>query len=250
MAETSEALPIPHLGIDASLPVPVISLSVTRDLMIQVEKRLPQHQETISFLLNRTIVIDKSTVSASASAWDIDFNPIGQQRDKSLRMLDLEYLNDFLAAYLNFSWLDKDDSVPVAASIGSHKGMNGTGRLAMEAELRWPTTTEEELMPLVSSLMRRVAFGLNYVEQQQRKNGYERLIYAQICRENGVTLETNETGSCSIGTDGLEYRAEEPIFKLSAHNLYGVDQQIICLTGVLAIAHADDLLLKQGNLVE
>ena len=238
---------LPHLDINVSQEFPTLSMSVDRTLAGKIAERLPQHQESISFLLDRLVLIDKS--SNEVAAWDINLEPIGRQQDGRLRTADLRTLNDFLGAYLYHSFLDEGDSEPLAVFVGNYRGMNDTGRLAMAAEVRWPIAPPEVLHPLATSVMRRAALGLNYADGLLRATDYhyyDHLVYAQISRENGVTLETNEMGSCSLGTDGMEYDSDAPIFNISAHNLYGVDQQLICLTGLLAIAQADKILQQQG----
>ena len=71
------------------------------------------------------------------------------------------------------------------------------------------------------------------------------MVYGQIQRENGLTLETNPLGKCSIGTDGLWYEPQEPMLELDAHNIYNHTQQLIIIIGGVALARADTLLANQ-----
>ena len=59
--------------------------------------------------------------------------------------------------------------------------------------------------------------------------------------EQGVSMITNPVGSCNLDTNGAAYRPESPKFEVDAHNIYNADQQLICLYGLVAVAHADDL---------
>ncbi len=64
------------------------------------------------------------------------------------------------------------------------------------------------------------------------------LVYAQVNRQHGVTLETNPIASASLDTDGNSYNPEDSVIELSAHNMYAHEMQLICLSGLIAIARS------------
>jgi len=55
---------------------------------------------------------------------------------------------------------------------------------------------------------------------------------------NGITLETNPVGACSMDTDGTDYDEDSEKIKLYDHNLYNHEMQLICIAGLVALAKA------------
>lgn len=129
----------------------------------------------------------------------------------------------------------------------------GDGRLGMMADIQWPEASDDDLTELATQTMRQAAFALRHDADMEEYQGkkirrsrwikhIESMVYAQVSRDRGVTLETNPMGSCSLGTDGSWYQPTDETFEIQAHNIYSHEQQLICLTGCIAIAHADELL--------
>lgn len=116
--------------------------------------------------------------------------------------------------------------------------INNTNRYGMYANIAWASEPDETLSRLATHHMRSTAKNLDYED----KNMIPSLVYAQVSRAQGVTLETNPMGSCSIGTDGMWYESGDPRYELFSHNIYNHVQQFICLAGAVALAHADKLV--------
>jgi hypothetical protein len=196
----------------------------------------------------KELIAGKILLPTWENAWDIDLRPIGLLRRERLEQFELRKLNVFLCGLLNMPYLQEEDSEPIAAAVGHYRGMNDTGRLAIACEIRWPepAINNASLSTLGTAVMLRAATELDYDDISQKPRRHQRgrgLVYAHVDRQQGVVLETNEMGSCSMGTDGSWYRPEEAEFSISSHNIYGIDQQIICLAGAVAIARADELIV-------
>jgi len=108
-------------------------------------------------------------------------------------------------------------------------------RLGMMAAVAWPERTDREVQTLTTSAMRQTASELKYVSPT---SFIPEIVYAQVYREHGVTLQTNPIGACDLGTDGMHYKPEDPTIELNAHNVYSHSMQLICLSGLIAIARA------------
>lgn len=114
--------------------------------------------------------------------------------------------------------------------------VNHTGRYMMLARVAWPHSQDEVVASHATTAMRRIASVMNYMP----KLILDESVYAQVDRQNGVTIETNPVGSCSLGTDGMVFNPDEPTFDVDAHNIYTPEQQLICLAGLIAIARSDE----------
>lgn len=115
-------------------------------------------------------------------------------------------------------------------------------RYGMWAKITWPEAEAREVAKLSTDSMRDTASYL----MEEPKWLVDELVYADVSRAHGVTLETNPMGSCSIGTNGQDYDSTAPDFELHAHNIYNHSQQLICLVGVVALAKADSLLQQRS----
>lgn len=115
--------------------------------------------------------------------------------------------------------------------------INNTGRYPMYADIAWADVSEEELGRIATGYMQSTAKKLQYED----KGLIPSLVYAQVSKERGVTLQTNPMGSCSLETDGTFYDPASPRYELYAHNIYNHMQQYICFAGSVALAHADIL---------
>jgi hypothetical protein len=117
-------------------------------------------------------------------------------------------------------------------------GLNPIGRgdrYGFDALVKWPEKNEAEVASSTTQAMRRTARDLRYVEPS---TSLDDMVYARLRRRSGVTLETNEIASSSLDTDGQSYDPHNPTIDLSAHNLYSHQMQMICLSGLIAIARS------------
>ncbi len=113
--------------------------------------------------------------------------------------------------------------------------------------VQWPNMSEQPIAALTTNVMRSVARDIRYSRSDNDSLAahgrlVDMLVYSQIDRERGVTLETNPLGSCSVGTNGMWYDGGESSFNLESHNLYTHEQQLIVVAGAIALAHADELV--------
>lgn len=236
-----ETFHTPTLNICLDEARPMLSLSVDQ-IIGERAKKISDFEKCVEILGEEKIVIPTATYS-----WAIDLKPVGKLRNDGSSQKRLKGLNVFMGSLLNMPFLDLNDPQPVALGIGSYEGINGTGRLAVACEVRWPIPQidDGDISKLATDVMVRAATELDYADMGSRagkRRPSSGLVYAHIQRSRGVVLETNEMGSCSVGTDGSIYDPDEPTFELRSHNIYGVDQQIICVTGAIAIARAGELL--------
>lgn len=134
--------------------------------------------------------------------------------------------------------MPEDEDAPLRVVMSSDVLYDGT-RLPMGAEVRWPPVEDELMQDITTKVMRRFARDIYYARID---NGYgykkliDGLVYARVHRPDGVTLETNPLGSCSLDTNGSWYDPAEEKAELLAHNLYAPDQQLICLAGLAAFS--------------
>lgn len=135
--------------------------------------------------------------------------------------------------------------------MGQNPYPGDDSRFPMEATVSWPTmikqgaSAELRVAGLAGQKMRKTARDINYLPNLSPKLRME-TIFAIVSRESGVTLETLREGSCSLDTDGQVYNPASEVFDLDDHNLYQHNQQVVLLAGVVAIAHADELLSPQN----
>lgn len=114
-----------------------------------------------------------------------------------------------------------------------------TCRYGMSLTLRWPDIDADVAAILASQHMRQFAATLPIHRKFNPLK--DQGIYTRANRRCGVVLQTNEMGSCSVESDHRDYTENDTV-KLLQHNLYNPEQQLICLVGAIAFAHADQLL--------
>lgn len=108
-------------------------------------------------------------------------------------------------------------------------------RLGMDAVLKWPESVGDfELQVIATNAMVLIANDLR-MHSPRLMDG---TVYAMVSRDNGITLETNPMGSCSLDTDGATYDPSKPTMELWGHNIYNHKIQLVCLAGLIAIARA------------
>jgi len=207
---------------------------------------------------NGTIKVPPTKKAASKSLARIDEGPDDSRRITILTRR-IGRLNPYPRASVCESVIDFYDAVGRQAKIKVadpklrldvwSERLNDRTRLGLVADIKWPEVehSDERLSDLTTQVMCTVAKDIKYSDMDDmsaRSRGQliNNLVYGQVQRSRGVTLETNPLGSCSIGTDGMEYRSESPVFNAQSHNVHGHDQQLIILSGAIALAHADELL--------
>ncbi len=115
--------------------------------------------------------------------------------------------------------------------MSTHRLQDGT-RLPMYAEVKRSTEDNIIMGQIATDSMRRTARELKYCGGDI----LDSMVYAQV-DDNGVTLETNPLASSSLDTDGSDYDNDSETIKVYAHNLYSHEMQLICLTGLIRLAH-------------
>jgi hypothetical protein len=91
--------------------------------------------------------------------------------------------------------------------------------------------------------MRQLAVDLRYRSDTPRVIRTP-MVYAQVNRARGITLETDPDGACNLGSDPARYEPGSPCIELVSNNICDPKQQVICLTGAIAVAHADELVMS------
>lgn len=156
----------------------------------------------------------------------------GNSQDRYIKEFKCRDMVQALAEVATFTPRRKHDPA-LQVALGTER-INNDDRFGMSAKLRWPSRSNSELRSIATQAMQQTALELHYVSQTILPD----MVYAQIDRQRGVTLETNPVGSCSMDTDGGTYEADDPSMKLYAHNIYNHEMQLICLSGLISIARA------------
>lgn len=145
------------------------------------------------------------------------------------------------------TWTDANEADPkISVDVWTGRLFDRT-RLGIVMDVRWPNMSDQSMAALTTGVMRSIAKDIKYSRYDNdspAKHGrlVDMLVYSQINRNQGVTLETNPVGSCSVDTDGMWYDSEESSFKLESHNIYTHEQQLIVIAGAIALAHAEELV--------
>jgi hypothetical protein len=125
--------------------------------------------------------------------------------------------------------------------IGESRYEDGV-RLPVSVELDWPDGIDDAtLSRLGTEYMHAAALGLRMFDgddEQERLEG----VFAHVDRTSGLTLQTNPIGSCAVDTVPMDYMLGEGHVRAVDHNIYSAEQQIVCVSGALAIAYAEELL--------
>lgn len=147
-----------------------------------------------------------------------------ERQEKTARILEL--LDESRIGYDRRAGLDDTN---LAIDIGFTS--RGYGVYGMDAEMAWPAVTDVEASLAGTRAMRQMAYDLGTYSDKQIPG----MVYAHVDRARGITLETNPAGSCSMDTDGSEYRPTADRVTLYAHNLYTHEMQLICIAGLISI---------------
>jgi hypothetical protein len=119
-------------------------------------------------------------------------------------------------------------------SIGFEQ--RGYGVYGMQAELQWPNVPDDQVSYFATTAMRQMAKDLGTYSNDMLPG----MVYARVRRSDGITLETNPVASSSMDTDGTEYHETAERVTLYAHNLYTHEMQLICISGLIALAKAGE----------
>jgi hypothetical protein len=135
-----------------------------------------------------------------------------------------------------------EDSDPLLnAKIG--RDVTADGLIGMHVEIQWPSIGGSVLAKLATRHMRQLAVDLRYRSDTPRVIRTP-MVYAQVNRARGITLETDPDGACNLGSDPARYEPGSPCIELVSNNICDPKQQVICLTGAIAVAHADELVMS------
>lgn len=127
----------------------------------------------------------------------------------------------------------KDQQDPnLSVEIGIEP-IGGSNRYGFNAVVKRPVASPSIVQNAATTAMRQTAEELRYMPKSILSNS----VYAHMT-ESYVSLETNPVGSCSLDTDGVEYEPDSSDINLYAHNLYNHEMQLICLSGLIAIARS------------
>ena len=132
----------------------------------------------------------------------------------------------------NYWRIDGSGNTDLEVQIGYER--RGYGVFGMHAEIVRPTVSDSRATEVATKAMRQMAHDLGTYPDKD----ISKLVYAQVSTTHGISLETNSLISCTIDTDGDEYDANSEKIALSAHNLYSHEMQLICISGLIALAKA------------
>ncbi|MDN5275995.1 MAG: hypothetical protein JWN33_644 [Candidatus Saccharibacteria bacterium] len=162
----------------------------------------------------------------------LNYTKAGSMRDHVVRGNAFTQLTKVSTEVASLVPYDLED--PALNVNMSREYINAGDRLGMSAELAWPELADQDIQQVATDAMRSSAVNLRYASRRIIPS----LVYALVSRSEGITLETNPAGSCSLDTDGMHYDPEASKVELYAHNLYAREMQLICLSGLVAIARA------------
>jgi hypothetical protein len=165
---------------------------------------------------------------------------IGRRRSSKLKRQDLEGAVSAAAALANRSQLG--EAAPKLAVV-LRPTRDQQGHLGLAARGRWPKEADadsRDFQKRTTAAMRIVATDLQYGrETKPNLVDYQtflpKLVYAQVDRGTGITLQTNAAGNCSLETDPESYSPESSKYLMQGEGLISEEQQLICLAGVVAL---------------
>ena len=211
-------------------------LDVPPSLVARVQQEHPAVDAELESLSAPKAGIIDSVLSDGAVRLALNSEKIGARRDDQSRRQAARRIVALISTIDGVAYEEEQDP-NLNVQMGTEHTIDG--RLHMRAEVTWPRHASDKKMRKVARyFMRTTADALNY----ERKL-IDELVYADVRRERGVTLETNPFGSCNIGAGGDGYHPERPTVELYQHNLYSPIQQLICLAGAVAMANTDKLLV-------
>lgn len=123
------------------------------------------------------------------------------------------------------------------------------GRLHMGVDIARPEkAADKQISQLATNVMQSFALRLEHSrgKRESLKKWKRRIaedVFAAYSVQKGVTLTTSPVMGHSLETgDPRFYKPDSPVMHLSQHNIYNFQQQLILLSGAVAIAHADTLV--------
>lgn len=128
------------------------------------------------------------------------------------------------------NWRDGRADVDLEIQIGYES--RGYGAYGMSAKLTRPSVSDTTASRVATYAMQQMAYNLGTYSAKDIPG----MVYAHVSQSDGITLETNPVGSSSMDTDGNEYTENSGKISLYAHNLYTHQIQLICISGLIALA--------------
>jgi hypothetical protein len=175
---------------------------------------------------------------------------LGDGSDKRLALTRVINLISWVDGFAEPS--EQDEAIQI--EVSSRPLQDGT-RYGLDMEIAWPEADDSAAQDLATMAMRRAAVDLRYLRGDHRSRErqlrlVEQLVGASVARMGehaGVSLIAHADGSCTADTDGSSYGYGMPKFGVYAHNLYSHEMQLLCITGGVAIACADQLIDTTGS---
>lgn len=222
-------------GIDTGGRGGKLYVEIPLALSVQIseeDSRLTEQIQTLSSNRNRLVDIDTSESHSRLSFYTNRLGRIGVEawRSKATRQIvdSLSRINDY--AY-TAEVADPTLDLVMQATPTSRN------RYRIGGTVRWPQKSSEEIENVVTQYMQDMARQLRYKPQQ-----FNSMVYASVHRDTtGVVLQTNPSSGCSTGTNSEVYHAEDEKFDMYSRNVLNNTQQLILLTGLVALARADEL---------
>lgn len=249
MSMTSEQL---HYGIDISRTIDDGALFVDiPEVIHERAMRYPTRQDgpkipTIFHNLEHTRVLETVTSTEPGAPGShhrvhLHAGRIGTRPNLNASNLNAEAVVQYLEA-VNFSLISHHEADPrLNLSIAARRLPDGE-RLGMSAMVRRPDTDDNTTATCVLAAMQSMAHAV-YNPAGRYRQRINDSIGAFISRQYGVRLEAdNQLGAAGLYTEGNDYANTRRVIELNGHNLHNHKQQLICLAGVVALAHTDDFI--------
>ena len=205
-----------------------IELSIPDDIFQQATNEYEILASTLGLPSDQALfIVDKAN---DRTILTTDLDKIAEsQPEKETRLARVVYA---LGAVAEVAMLE-DRKDPMMEVMMGVKVLADDSRLDMNGRLNRPLDDDGQMERRATAAMRRTARRLQYMPESI----LDSLVYAEVHNSHGVTIETNPMGSCSLDTDGDYYRPDSESADVYGHNIYSHEIQVICLSGLIAVAH-------------
>lgn len=170
---------------------------------------------------------------------------VGAKRKPETRAALLNPMSGIIQAVASADSWSRDRQLYISFR-GTNQGLDkGSG---MYAQMLWPEASDEDVTELATTSMRTVANVLRYGAdldsiKQYRTQLLEDFVVAEFSKEDGVRLQTDPLSQAHMSVDNsFSSEQDTPYLRLETNKELTPEQQLICLAGAIAIAHADELL--------
>lgn len=205
-----------------------IELSIPDDIFQQATNEYEILAGTLGLPSDQALFVVDKVNDRTILTTDLD-KIAESQPEKEIRLARVVYA---LGAVAEVAMLEgrKDPTMEVMMGV---KVLVDGSRLGMKGRLNRALGDDGKLQAHATTIMRRTARRLQYMPESILDGS----VYAMVHNNHGVAIETNPMGSCSLDTDGMTYQRDSDSVNVWGHNIYSHEIQVICLSGLIAVAH-------------